>query len=190
MCTCPALGPRRDRPALAIYGPVGVAFRNSDRVGSLCDWYFGAESHSLRTRCLRFAAFLPLGCTATQDSLPAAGQTLPGGVGYPLGSNTRFQSFGGSLGISSSSSRLCLAQQNLPANFRSIPISRVKRDTYKRTMSKLTHQYSGTAYIELSWEVNMLYRNVGAPMGDWGTNSSLDDCHDMGQIHAAWVSGP
>jgi hypothetical protein len=47
--------------------------------------------------------------------------------------------------------------QNLPANFRSIPISRVKRDTYKRTMSKLTHQYSGTAYIELPWEVNMLY---------------------------------
>lgn len=28
--------------------------------------------------------------THTQDSLPAAGQTLPGGVGYPLSSNERF----------------------------------------------------------------------------------------------------
>ena len=27
----------------------------------------------------------------TQDSLPAAGQALPGGIGYPQGSNERFQ---------------------------------------------------------------------------------------------------
>jgi len=28
--------------------------------------------------------------TATQDSLPAAGQALPGGIGYPQGSIERF----------------------------------------------------------------------------------------------------
>src|SRR3990172_2462232 len=30
--------------------------------------------------------------TTTQDSLPATGQVLPDGIGYPLGSNERFQS--------------------------------------------------------------------------------------------------
>lgn len=33
-------------------------------------------------------------CTATQDSLPAAGQALPGGIGYPQGCFVRFRSAG------------------------------------------------------------------------------------------------
>ena len=33
-------------------------------------------------------------CTATQDSLPTVGQTLPGGIGYPQGYFARFQSAG------------------------------------------------------------------------------------------------
>jgi len=33
-------------------------------------------------------------CTATQDSLPTVGQTLPGGIGYPQGYFVRFRSLG------------------------------------------------------------------------------------------------
>jgi hypothetical protein len=43
-------------------------------------------AHSLST--LRHQSY-PV---ATQDSLPAAGQALPGGIGYPLGSYAEFQS--------------------------------------------------------------------------------------------------
>lgn len=46
-------------------------------------------SHDPCTRCLPFAA--PIARNAAQDSLPAAGQALPDGIGYPLGSNKRFQ---------------------------------------------------------------------------------------------------
>jgi hypothetical protein len=53
---------------------------------------FEALSHGLRTRYLRFAALLFLrNCTATQDSLPAGGQPLPGGIGYPQGHSVKFQ---------------------------------------------------------------------------------------------------
>lgn len=58
-------------------------------VGSREKTHFEAQwpgySHSLST--LR-----RVGCpTATQDSLPAAGYALPDGIGYPQGSNERFQ---------------------------------------------------------------------------------------------------
>ena len=44
------------------------------------DGYFGAESHSLLTRCLRFAATVAraIFSTTTQDSLPAGGPALAG----------------------------------------------------------------------------------------------------------------
>ena len=60
-----------------------------NNVGSHDTLAFGAQSHGLFTRCLRFVVASP---AATQDSLPAAGQALPGGIGYPLGSFARFQS--------------------------------------------------------------------------------------------------
>jgi len=43
---------------------------------------FGAESHGLSTRCLRFVARV-FPRSTTQDSLPAGGQPLPGGIGVP-----------------------------------------------------------------------------------------------------------
>ena len=44
------------------------------------------------TACsLAVYASSPRSLVATQDSLPAAGHTLPGGPGYPLGSTARFQ---------------------------------------------------------------------------------------------------
>ena len=54
--------------------------------------YFGALSHGLHTRCLRFAARVDL--WSTQDSLPAGGQPSPGGQRcsrVPRGSTARFQ---------------------------------------------------------------------------------------------------
>ena len=49
---------------------------------------FGAQSRGSRARCLRLTPRSPW---HAQDSLPAAGQALPGGIGYPPGSNERFQ---------------------------------------------------------------------------------------------------
>jgi len=66
----------------------GAAFRLGKGVGSRHKKRFGAQSHGLCTRCLRFAA---RDCSpSTQDSLPAVGQTLPDGIGYPLGPYARF----------------------------------------------------------------------------------------------------
>ena len=50
---------------------------------------FGAPSHGLGTRCLRLVrrGYPP----PTQNSLPAAGQALPDGIGYPQGPDERFQ---------------------------------------------------------------------------------------------------
>ena len=49
---------------------------------------FEAQSHGFGTRCLRFVR-----CSyphPTQNSLPAAGQALPDGIGYPQGCYERF----------------------------------------------------------------------------------------------------
>jgi len=51
---------------------------------------FGAQWHGFGTSCLRFARWVPH--TRTQDSLLAAGQALPGGIGYSQGSIERFPS--------------------------------------------------------------------------------------------------
>ncbi len=85
---CPALRPRRDRKRQAIAasrcGLPPPKRRRLPQTG-----YFRGSitrpTHSLST--LRRVDH----STATQDSLPAAGQALPGGTGYPLGSNERFQ---------------------------------------------------------------------------------------------------
>ena len=50
--------------------------------------YLEAQWHGLGTGCLRFAVALTV--PPTQDSLPAAGQALPGGIGYPQGPYERF----------------------------------------------------------------------------------------------------
>ncbi len=50
---------------------------------------FEAQSHGFSTGCLRFAGQVTL--ATTQDSLPVAGSALPDGLGYPQGSDERFQ---------------------------------------------------------------------------------------------------
>jgi hypothetical protein len=67
---------------------VGAAFRGHYGVGSRESKPFGALSHGLCTGCLRFAGG---DCSpSTQDSLPAAGQALPDGIGYPSSPHARF----------------------------------------------------------------------------------------------------
>ena len=51
---------------------------------------FEAQSHGPRARCLRFAATVARGATATQDSLPAGGPPLAGRDCDPLGRFVRF----------------------------------------------------------------------------------------------------
>ncbi len=85
---CPALRPRRDRKRQAI-AACRCGLPPSERRRLPQTGYFRGSitrpTHSLST--LRRMDH----STATQDSLPAAGQALPGGIGYPLGSNERFQ---------------------------------------------------------------------------------------------------
>ena len=88
MRACPALRPRRDRKRQAIAASrCGLPPPKRRRLPPT--GYFRGSitrpTNSLST--LRRVDH----STATQDSLPAAGQTLPGGIGYPLGSNERFQ---------------------------------------------------------------------------------------------------
>jgi hypothetical protein len=85
LCTCPARRPRRDlsaRPCRRF----DAAFRNSNNVGSRNIGLSGL-SHTACT--LAVYASSPASPLTTQDSLPIAGQALPGGIGYPLGSLTR-----------------------------------------------------------------------------------------------------
>ena len=50
---------------------------------------FGAQSHGLPTRCLRFAGWITPPPRKTRFRM--AGQPCPGGSGYPLGPTERFQ---------------------------------------------------------------------------------------------------
>ena len=88
LCTCPGHGPRRDFGAWPFAAPPCCLPRPQlRRLPRKIP--FGARStrpaHSLST--LRSAGRPD----ATQDSLPAGGQPLPGGSEYPPGSTTRFQ---------------------------------------------------------------------------------------------------
>ena len=87
LCLCPALRPRPARPHQAT-----AAWRRGPR-GTHCegvrqvDTFRGSMTrlqHSLST--LRRTGHP----ATTQDSLPAAGQALPGGLGYPQGPNKGF----------------------------------------------------------------------------------------------------
>jgi hypothetical protein len=51
---------------------------------------FGAQSHGLHTRCLRFVTTVSRGHARLASGCWPA---LPGGIGYPLGSYAEFQSF-------------------------------------------------------------------------------------------------
>jgi len=53
------------------FGPPDTAFRRQDGVGSRDDSSFGAQSHGLLTRCLRFAAEVTLGPRKTRFRLLA-----------------------------------------------------------------------------------------------------------------------
>lgn len=57
MCLRPALRPRRDQPARPLQ-QVGTAQRTAYGGGSPRFGYFGARSHGISTRCLRFAVRL------------------------------------------------------------------------------------------------------------------------------------
>ena len=69
------------------YDSRNTAFRNLDRVGSLDYGNFGAESHGLRTRCLRFAGWVTPPPRKTRFRPPAsfAGRGwLPAGSHYKV----------------------------------------------------------------------------------------------------------
>jgi hypothetical protein len=89
--TCPVLRPRRDRRRQAIAAPRrGLPLCGRRLLPRRCRFRgsIARPVHSLST--LRS----PGRPGATQDSFPAAGPALPGGVGYPQGSSERFLRFG------------------------------------------------------------------------------------------------
>jgi hypothetical protein len=66
-----------------------AVFHHLNGVDSRKSGYFrGSITRPTHSLCTLRSAGYP---NATQHSLPAAGQALPGGTGYPLGSNERFQ---------------------------------------------------------------------------------------------------
>jgi len=90
LCPCPALRPRWDLHARPLRR-FGAAFRTSDNVGSHHKPLSGL--HHTAWSLAVYASPPGLPQESTQDSLPTAGQALPGGIGYPLGLNTRFQRY-------------------------------------------------------------------------------------------------
>jgi hypothetical protein len=69
-------------------------------------YFRGSITQPTHSLCTLRSAGYP---NTTQHSLPAAGQALPGGIGYPLGPNERFQPI-----IASPFPRLRLAQAGWP----------------------------------------------------------------------------
>jgi hypothetical protein len=86
LCLRPVLRPRRDRrhQAIRCVGAAPVRLKTKARRGWCSRGSIARLGHSLST--LRGARYRD----ATQDSLPAAGQALPGGLAYPQGSSERF----------------------------------------------------------------------------------------------------
>ena len=86
LCLRPALGPRRDQRYQAIavgrHGPTRIQLRGLSTRGN-----FGARSHGIGTRCLRFAPWV-----TPKDARLASGcwPALPDGIGCPQGSYERF----------------------------------------------------------------------------------------------------
>jgi hypothetical protein len=86
LCLRPALGPRRDQRYQALtvgrHGPTRIQLRGLSTRGN-----FGARSHGIGTRCLRFAVRItPPHARLASGCWPA----LPDGIGYPQGSYERF----------------------------------------------------------------------------------------------------
>src|SRR5512142_2044730 len=83
---CPVLRPRRDRGRQALAasrcGLPSTARRRLPRAG-----FRGSRARPARSLSPLRSPGYP---GTTQDSLPAAGQALPGGAGYPQGPNERF----------------------------------------------------------------------------------------------------
>ena len=82
-CSPTPAGPTASGPTMPRHGPRSVHGR-------------GSRSYSFRGSITRLRHWLSTlrsaGCPyTTQDSLPAVGQTLPDGLGYPQGSDERFQ---------------------------------------------------------------------------------------------------
>jgi hypothetical protein len=88
VCLRPALRPRRDWSRQALERTSAASATATPKATRDLD-YFGAQSHGLGTRCLRFVPAVTHG--QTQDSLSAVGQTLRSGIGYPQGSDERFR---------------------------------------------------------------------------------------------------
>ena len=86
LCLRHVLRPRRDRrhQAMRCVGAAPVRLKTKARRGWCSRGSIARLGHSLST--LRRARYRD----ATQDSLPAAGQALPGGLAYPQGSSERF----------------------------------------------------------------------------------------------------
>ena len=88
LCICPALGPRRDRPCQAITTWRCCPNLN-DGKGSRYKAISGLNNTAFAIAVYASWAGSPQRCT--QDSLLAASQALPGGIGYPQGHTKRFQ---------------------------------------------------------------------------------------------------
>jgi hypothetical protein len=104
-CSSTPAGPGRQ--AIRRFGAV---FRHLNGVDSRKSGYFrGSITRPTHSLCTLRRAGCP---NATQHALPAAGQALPGGIGYPLGSIERFPRFVilSSHNIASPFPRLRLAQ--------------------------------------------------------------------------------
>jgi hypothetical protein len=87
VCVRPVLRPRQDRCPLALAGHRrGPSFSDSTGSCELTKFRGSIAGHSHSLSTLRRVG-RP---TTTQDSLPAAGSALPGGIGYPQGSCERF----------------------------------------------------------------------------------------------------
>jgi len=89
MCLRPALRPRRDRRYRdkATLRQVGTAPRTAYGEGSPREVISGLHHTALALAVYASQCGFR---RPTQDSLLAAGQALPDGIGYPQGSNERF----------------------------------------------------------------------------------------------------
>jgi hypothetical protein len=84
-CSSTPAGPLRS--ATAALQVLSSAIWTTSTPATLPD--FGAQSHGPLTRCLRFARWVTPPPRKTRFRM--AGQPCPGGNGYPLGPNERFQ---------------------------------------------------------------------------------------------------
>jgi hypothetical protein len=123
-------GPRCERALLSDPGGTSALGRYRASMLSSTNWKvstpttntnFGAQSHGLPTRCLRFVGWLTPPPRKTRFRM--AGQPFPGGSEYPLGPTERFQV------IPSSFPRLRLAHPNVNIEVRQTGLSKANDPT-------------------------------------------------------------